>query len=146
MRAELIRYADNGTSCLGLLYLEGDFMCYTLEDTARQQKVKGKTCIPEGSYPALFREVLSPLTEEYRNQYDWFSYHIELKGVPGFKYVYIHIGNYATDTEGCILVGSGSTEFPERMITNSREAYKALYNRIKDSVSRGNFELNIRSL
>lgn len=146
MKAEILRYSDNGTSTLGLLFIEGGFFAYTLEDTARDEKVKGKTCIPAGEYPVLFREVVSPLTEDYRAKYDWFRWHMELKGVPGFKYVYIHIGNWATDTEGCILVGSGATDFPERMITNSTEAYKALYNRTSDAVRRGHLTLNVRNL
>lgn len=146
MKATIYRYADNGTATLGLLYLGGEFFCHTLEDTGRPEKVKGKTRIPAGSYPVLFREVVSPLTEDYRAKYDWFRYHVELKGVPSFKYVYVHIGNWATDTEGCILLGSGATDFPERMITNSTEAYKAFYERVKGSVSKGDFEIEIKEL
>ena len=35
-----------------------------------------------------------------------FSWHIELLDVPNRSYILIHSGNYFTQTEGCILVGS----------------------------------------
>jgi hypothetical protein len=47
----------------------------------------------------------------------------ELLGVPGFGGIRIHVGNYAKDTEGCILVGKGSLPTLE-MITQSRLAYR----------------------
>jgi len=131
MKLTLQRIHDNGTSTLGIMYLDGEFLCYTLEDTFRAEKVDGKTRIPAGEYVIATREVMSPLTEKYREQYDYFSYHLELQEVPNFQYVYIHIGNWATDTEGCILVGAGQQLFPERMITHSTQAYKSLYNKIE---------------
>lgn len=143
MIIQIDRYADDGEATLGLLSIDGDFFCYTLEDTKRKTKVEGKTRIPPGVYPLAFREVLSPLTKDYREQYEFFSYHIELQRVTNFDHVYIHIGNYHTDTQGCILLGSGATDFPRRMVTNSTQAYKSFYARVKDQVSKGVAKLKI---
>jgi len=89
MKLTLQRIQDNGTSTLGIMYLDGEFLCYTLEDTFRAEKVDGKTRVPAGEYVIATREVMSPLTEKYREQYDYFSYHLELQEVPNFQYVYI---------------------------------------------------------
>lgn len=88
---------------IGSMTVDGEWQCWTLEDTVRevrgqpvqQWKVYGQTAIPAGRYQidltmsARFKRLL-PL----------------LLGVPGFSGVRIHAGNTAADTEGCILVGN----------------------------------------
>ena len=73
--------------------------CDTLEpqwrDLKTQQKVMGKTAIPEGEY----KIVMSPSAKFHRNM----PY---LKDVPQFEGIMIHPGNTVEDTRGCILVGT----------------------------------------
>jgi hypothetical protein len=87
----------------GKLFVDNTFECYTLEPMYREQpnmpvsawKVFGSTAIPVGTYGV-------EVTYFYRDQY----YSPLLDNVPGFSGVRIHIGNFPTDTEGCILVGT----------------------------------------
>jgi len=109
MELQLLRYSDNQESTLGIMLADSKFECYTLEDEFRNVKVAGETRIPEGEYEIKFREVMSPMTEKYRQLYPWFEWHIEIVGVPGFQFVYIHVGNTAEDSDACVLVGD-STE------------------------------------
>jgi hypothetical protein len=96
----LIRDVFTATTARGKLYLNGAFQCYTLEDTDRklelnpEGKIHGQTAIPRGLYKVI-------LSESYRFK----RILPEVLGVSGFRGIRIHPGNYAKDTEGCILVG-----------------------------------------
>jgi hypothetical protein len=105
MILQLKRIANGPNSTLGYLTVEGGFMGFTLEDQYQEVKVKHETRIPAGRYQIKFREVPSPMTQRYRQRFDWFNWHLELQDVKGFDNVYIHIGNDDDDTSGCILVG-----------------------------------------
>lgn len=121
----------NGTGCTGGTLTCDHLTFATLEDLPQDTKIAGITRIPAGRYRVKYREVLSPLTQTYRNKYDWFSWHLELQDVPDYNNVYIHIGNYSKDTDGCILVG---TKFvPEmKMVSQSVLAFEELYDYLKD--------------
>lgn len=129
----LSRGHDDGNRTIGILAVDDKFYT-TLEDTFREEKVKGKTRIPAGRYEIKFREVESRLTKHYRNKYKWFKWHLELQNVPDFNYVYIHIGNFSKDTDGCILVGSGLNNASPDMILQSTPAFKELYEIISEKL------------
>jgi len=132
MLLSLLRYAESDESTLGLMIIDGLFQGYTLEDQARDVKVLGETRIPNGFYSVRFREVLTPLTERYRNKFDWFSWHLEICGVPDFQFVYIHIGNDDEDTDGCVLVGDEANNNLVNIgfIGRSAPAYERIYKKI----------------
>ena len=137
---ELLRLNDNGDSTTGVLRRDFKFECYTLEDQFQQSKISGETRIPAGRYEIKFREVLSGLTQTYRNKYDWFTWHLELQDVPGFQYVYIHIGNDDDDTDACILVGdsqSSNANMQRGFIGHSRNAFKRLYLELSRTLNSG---------
>jgi len=104
---KLYRFYENEDSTLGRLEIDNEHFCFTIEDEHRDVKVDGETRIPMGRYRLKFRRTLSPLTERYRERFNWFSWHIELQDVPGFSYIYIHVGNFERNSDGCILVNDG---------------------------------------
>lgn len=140
MELGVLRYSDNGESTLGLLFdLADRFQCYTLEDQSQAEKVAGETRIPDGRYEIRFREVLSPMTVRYRERFSWFTWHLELQGVPGFQYVYIHVGNDDDDSDGCLLVGDSPNNNQRHtgFLGSSTPAYQALYQRIAAALEAG---------
>ncbi len=131
----LIRFRYDQNTTLGLLYIRDQFIAYTLEDTYRETKIKGKTRIPSGVYEIKFREVMSGLTKKYRERkalQPFFTWHLELQNVPNYEFVYIHIGNTHGDTDGCILIADGIYDDSiKKSIMNSVKAYTRFYKRIQ---------------
>jgi len=127
----ILRYVDDGNTTLGLMFINKVFFAYTLEDTHNDEKIPGGTRIPEGHYQLGINNNLSPLTQRYRNRFEWFSNHIEIKGIPNYDLVHIHIGNNHKDTKGCILIADGvNASQPEKMILQSQKAYERFYKNI----------------
>lgn len=83
---------------VGRLYVDGVFLCDTLEDRvrdlSREKKVPGRTAIPAGKY-----EVVVNISPRFKRKLP------RLLNVPGFEGILIHRGNTSEDTAGCILVG-----------------------------------------
>ena len=137
MELRLDRVVNLPDSTIGVLKVDGVPFCFTLEDEKREVKVRGETRIPNGTYEIKFRKVISGLTEKYRSKYEWFTFHLELQGVPGFNYVYIHIGNYEHQSDGCILVGQGAMMEGKGWIMNSTLVFKQLYLKISEALNQG---------
>lgn len=126
---------------IGNLYIDGIKFCDTLEDVDRSLtqdmniedikniKKKDVTAIPTGRYEITL-SVQSPKFSKY-TQYEFCKGYLpRLIGVPGFDGILIHIGNYAADTSGCILVGLNTKK---GMLTNSTDTFKNLYSKLKES-------------
>lgn len=125
---QLKRYSFREDHTKGLLFLNRKFFCHTLEDKVRIQKVHMKTAIPEGLYQIKQREEVTPLTEKYRSRFDWFDFHFQIQNVPGFNWIYLHVGNTHMDTDGCLLVGDVTRP---TSIASSTEAFERLYKTMK---------------
>lgn len=144
----LERFSDTSNSTTGLLFDGATFECFTLEDEYRTVKVKGETRIPDGRYELRLRKEVTPLTQRYRARFPgWFSWHIEICGVPGFTCVYIHTGNRETETYGCVLVGDSlnNNQVADAFLGNSVEAYARLYKKVAAALDRGQVFINVRS-
>lgn len=136
----LQRYSDNRDSTLGIMLKVFDlgkgkatvFQGYTLEDESRVDKVKGETRIPAGVYEIDIQQTDTPLTLKYRAKYPWFKKHLEIKNVPGFVGVYIHIGNFDADTAGCVLLGDNADNnvIGPGSISNSTAAFRRFYENV----------------
>lgn len=132
MKIKVERVQRDEDVTIGVLTIEGsDFTCYTLEDPVREVpgvpfkewKVYGETAIPVGTYAVSV--TYSPR----------FNTPLPLlAAVPGFEGVRIHAGNFARDTEGCILVG---LQRADKSLVQSRAALSDLLPKILDAQRRG---------
>lgn len=95
MKVEVKRTFKGTEYTIGKLYIDGHYLCDTLEDTVRNGvKIAGKTAIPAGTYKV--KKTMSPRFKKVLP---------EILNVPGFTGVRIHAGNTAIDTDGCLLLG-----------------------------------------
>jgi hypothetical protein len=124
MKLLLERLQLDADLTIGALSIDGDFECWTLEDTVRAPgvKVKGATAIPAGTYRV-------DITWSTRFQQPMPL----LLGVPMFEGIRIHQGNTAADTEGCILVGLDRLA---RSIGRGRKAYALLFAKLREAKAR----------
>lgn len=139
-KLRLERIFSNNTYTIGKLYLNGKYICDTIEDTDRKLssnmtvdeikkiKVQNKTAIPYGTYKVAM-DVVSP-------SYSKVDYYVKnygakiprLLNVKGFEGVLIHPGNTEKDSAGCIIVGSNKVK---GKVINSRAIFDKLYKLIK---------------
>lgn len=113
------------------------FLCATIEDEHRSNKVPGETRIPAGRYEILLREEGS-LTQKYFRKFpDMHKGMLWLQDVPGFDWIYIHIGNTDRDSEGCILVGN-ILDCQEGTVGRSVKTYQDIYPLIANEILNGN--------
>lgn len=134
----VIRYFDDGETTLGLLFIDNKYFCYTLEDTYREVKVKGKTRIPKGTYNLDFNRFDTGLTLKYRKTRPWFTYHLHVQNVPGYEGIYIHSGSTHEHTEGCLLVArSIYSDDAKSSIFNSKVTFEALYKQLQTKLDTG---------
>lgn len=116
MKLELKRLYFKETYTIGKLFVDGDYLCDTLEDKHRPdgEKVYGETCIPEGTYRVILN---------YSNRFKRIM--PLLLDVPMFEGIRIHSGNTDADTSGCLLVGENKIV---GKLINSRSAFNNLMN------------------
>lgn len=149
MRLTLKRLWKKDTYTVGNLYVDGIWVCNTMEDKDRglkktwplsqiqKVKVKNETAIPLGTYAVTMR-VKSPKFSQwnYKKSYGFTDGYVpRLLGVPGFDGILIHIGNYANpDSSGCILVGINDRK---GMVTKSTETFRKLWYMMKEADDRG---------
>ena len=103
IREPVSRVAKGESFTRGKLYLNGLYLCETLEDEDRLlecggQKCAGVTAIARGIY-----HLITSVSKRFNRVLPL------VKDVPEFAGVRIHGGNKAEDSEGCILVGKVRT-------------------------------------
>ena len=152
LELQLSRFSSDSDSTLGLLHNitgEPKFMCYTLEDEERSQKVWGETRIDEGRYKLKIRQY-GGFHERYKHRYNAFHKGmIEICDVPKFTNVLFHCGNNDDDTAGCILLGDSQRQNITRsgFIGSSSDAYERVYKFIIQAMHNGvDVYLNIKDL
>ena len=139
MIVKLIRFSSQEDSTLGLLYIDGAFQCFTIEDEFREEKVHGETRIPEGIYELGIRAE-GGFHERYKQRFR--GVHkgmIEVKDVPNFKYILLHIGNWEHQSEGCLLVGNSAKHnvSGSGMVLESKIAYLRVFPIIMRALQKG---------
>jgi len=139
MNLKLNRHASGKDSTGGHMDMNGAHFCYTCEDQYQVEKVMHETCIPEGRYQIKLRDA-GGMTKLYSKAYPFHRGMLHLQDVPGFEWIYIHVGNDDDDTSGCILVGQGikTVNSESRIVSGtSVPAYTELYNLILLAMERG---------
>ena len=133
MKLTVVRTQFGTDATNGILLIDGQFECYTLEDQYQAVKVMHETCIPEGTYNIKFRTVGS-FSERYKKKYG--NSHkgmLHLQDVPNFTYILIHAGNTDEHTSGCLIVGETQQDLDlsdDGFIGHSGKAYLKLYNKV----------------
>tara|TARA_R110002020_G_scaffold144946_1_gene318158 strand:- start:11465 stop:11944 length:480 start_codon:yes stop_codon:yes gene_type:complete len=143
MKLKVLRFSSQQDSTSGLLFddTEGEmkFLCYTLEDEYREEKVKGETRIPAGTYKIELRTeggFHSRYTKKYGKTHKGM---LHVTNVPGFKWILIHTGNDDSHTAGCLLVGDSQENnalVKDGFIGKSSNAYKRIYPDIARAVQK----------
>lgn len=139
---KITRVARGKNTTLGHLYINGLFCCYILEDTVRDRKIAGRTAIPAGQY-TLGLNTMAGMNTRYSSRYA--AMHrgmVEVRGIPDFSLVFFHIGNYHTDTAGCLLTGSYWQLIDgDYRVLHSAAAYKYAYPRLVEQIEQGHHKL-----
>ena len=143
MKLEVLRISSQDDSTNGILFdvTEGrEFLCYTLEDEYRKEKVKGETRIPAGTYKITLRTV-GGFHARYEKKYgQMHKGMLWVRNVPGFEYILIHTGNTDEHTAGCLLVGDSQQNNAikaDGFVGSSTQAYKRIYPKIAQALEAG---------
>lgn len=126
------RIAKKSKYTIGKMYIDGQYICDTLEDADRglnqnmsleeikNKKVYGETAVPTGTYKVDMNTV-SPKFKSRTWAKPYGGKLPRLVLVPGYDGVLIHPGNKAEDTLGCILVGENKAI---GQVLNSQTTFK----------------------
>lgn len=132
------RIANKPTYCVGHVYVNGVFECDSLEphciNWSKENKVEGKTAVPEGKYP-IDMNTPSPSfggKEPYKTLCN--GKLPRLKGTTTHQGVLIHCGNFPKDTKACLLVGKNDKV---GQVSNSKVAFTKLYTKMKAAHDKG---------
>lgn len=143
---KLLRVAKGEHTTLGHLYINGLFGCYILEDLVRAHKIPGETAIPAGEYTLGLNTVAAMNTAygtRYRGRHRGM---VEVRGIPNFNLVFFHIGNYHTDTAGCLLMGSYWQLLKgDYRVLHSAAAYQFVYPLLLAEIENGNNRLVVEN-
>ena len=140
MKLTVVRTQFGTDATNGLLFINGIFECYTLEDQYQAVKVMHETCIPEGTYDIKFRKTggfHSKYSERYKNAHYGM---LHIQDVPNFTYILIHTGNTDEHTSGCLIVGETQQDLEiskDGFIGSSTTAYKKMYAKVAGQLLQG---------
>lgn len=141
MKLQVIRTQFGNDATNGMLFINGLFECYTLEDQYQAVKVWGETCIGEGSYKIKFKK-WGGFHEKYKVRYGADHYGmLHVQDVPNFKDILIHTGNTDEHTAGCLLLGETQQDLDmgkDGFIGSSKNAYLKAYKKIAKELLIGN--------
>ena len=142
MLLDLQRTYNCATYCIGHLYIDGKYVCDTIEDVDRglsstmpiadiqRIKVKHKTALPTGLYSVRI-DLESPKFKQKQFYFDKCQGRLpRLMNVPGYEGILIHCGTNQDSTSGCIIVGYNTIK---GRVTNSQQAFIKIYDRLKSA-------------
>ena len=69
---------------------------------------------------------------------------LQVLDVPGFEYILIHIGNFETNTDGCLLVARDANTGGKISIPDSTEGYIKFYKEVIQAALDGELTIEYR--
>ena len=145
MKLEVLRISSQEDSTSGILFDVSNgkrkFLCYTIEDEYRAEKVMHETRIPEGTYKLTLRSE-GGFHSRYTAKYgaDWHRGMIYVNNVKGFEYILWHTGNTDESTSGCLILGNSQESNivkKDGFVGSSVNAYKTVYPIVRDAILSG---------
>lgn len=145
MEIHLKRIAKRATYTIGRLYIDGQFVCDTIEDCDRglnnkmaeadikKIKVCGETAIPTGTYNLVRHKSPRLAGRAYGKRYNGIFPMVE--NVPGFSGILFHPMNKAEDSLGCI--GPGENKVVGGVIRSTQAYYNLMDNYFIPAWDRG---------
>lgn len=137
MHVKVVRFNEAGGATLSCVTINGVAECFFLEPGYHEEKIKGITRIPAGTYKLGVRAE-GGFHNRYKRKFPrMHKGMLEVKDVPNFKYVLIHIGNTKDDTEACSLPGTSPNLGASNTVSSSTVAYKKLYPKLMAAATEG---------
>ena len=153
MRLKVLRFSSEKDSSNGLMFMEDNdglhFLCYTLEDESREDKIMKETRVPAGKYNVKLRDE-GGMTKRYASKFpDIHKGMLCVHNAPNwkivtpemsFQYILIHVGNTDEHTAGCLLLGDSQENnilIKDGFIGKSTQAYKRVYPPIANALEDG---------
>ena len=153
MKLQVLRFSSQEDSSSGLLFDVSTgyrkFLCYTLEDERREDKIMSETRVPAGVYSIKLRDE-GGMTKRYAAKYkDMHKGMLCVHNAPdwkivtpdmSFQYVLIHVGNTDEHTAGCLIIGDtqeNNVLKKDGFIGKSVQAYKRIYPLITKALDDG---------
>jgi len=140
MKLDVVRHQFGKDATNGLLFIDGVFECYTLEDEVRDVKVHSETAIPLGEYEIKLRAEGGFHTKYTARYGDMHKGMLWLQDVPNFQWILIHTGNTDSHTAGCLLLGETQQDLDkgkDGFVGGSGDAYKKMYPKVADALLSG---------
>lgn len=132
MELLLTPFQKTNITTISRLSIDGKPECFILEDVDRgldssmtleeiaAKKVYGKTAIPAGRY-----EVVITWSNRFKRLLPL------LLNVKGYTGIRMHVGNFHTNTDGCLLPGTGVSK---DMVVNSVRAFESLFQKLFETL------------
>ena len=147
MKLQVLRFSSEPDSTSGILMdvtnaMNKKFLAYTIEDEYREDKIRGETRIPAGTYPVVLRAeggFYSRYVKSYGEEFHGAGM-LWIKDVPGFEWILIHKGNDESATMGCLILGNSQESNivkPKGWVGSSGSNYATTYPYIRDALLRG---------
>ena len=136
------RFKSDADATLSKVNVDGQFVCFGLEDEYRAEKVANETRIPPGTYKIGLRSEGGFHTRYMKKFAGTHRGMLHVLDVPVFDHILIHVGNSDDDTSGCLLLGlHASVDDSELRVTSSKLAYEKFYPMVVDAAERGELEI-----
>lgn len=121
---EIIRLEESDQGTLGVLLINSQIFCFTLEPPDRDNQ-PSVSSIPTGTY--VCRPFQSP---KFGNTF-------EITSIPGRSLVLFHAGNTVGDTHGCVILGAsvGKLKTWDRAVLNSGATFHTFMDLLQNETS-----------